>query len=45
MPNLREGLRIHEGKHLAADREGEGHDEEHEERHLCYEEQEDLLCC
>ena len=30
-----------EGKHLAADREGEGHDEEHEERHLCYEEQED----
>jgi hypothetical protein len=33
---------IHEGKHLSADREWEGHDEEHEECHLCYEQEEDL---
>jgi len=31
----------YEGKHLSADGEGEGNDEEHEERHLCYEQQED----
>lgn len=35
----------HEGEHLAADREWEGHDEEHEECHLCHEEQEDLDDC
>lgn len=33
---------VHEGEHSAADREGEGDDQEHEECHLCYEEQEDL---
>jgi hypothetical protein len=33
---------VHEGKHLPADCEWKGDDEEHEERHLCHEEQEDL---
>lgn len=32
----------HEGKHLSADGEGERHDEQHEECHLCYKEQENL---
>lgn len=34
---------VHEGEHLSADSERERNDEEHEERHLCYKEQEDLL--
>ena len=38
----REDLCVHEGKHLSADGEGKGDDEEHEERHLCYEQEEDL---
>jgi hypothetical protein len=33
---------VHEGEHSAADREGKGNDQEHEECHLCYEQQEDL---
>jgi hypothetical protein len=32
-----EGWCVHEGKHLSADGERERDDEEHEERHLCYE--------
>jgi hypothetical protein len=38
----RGGRLVHEGKHLSADREWKGHDQEHEERHLCYEQEEDL---
>lgn len=37
-----EGWEVHEGEHLATDSEGERDDEEHEERHLCYEQEEDL---
>lgn len=33
---------VHECEHFTPDREWERHDEQHEERHLCYEEQEDL---
>lgn len=33
---------VHKGEHLSADREGKGHDEEHEESHLCYKQEEDL---
>lgn len=33
---------VHECKHLSADCEREGNDKKHEERHLCYEQQEDL---
>lgn len=33
---------VHERKHLSTDREWEGNDEKHEERHFCYEQQEDL---
>src|SRR5271168_773125 len=36
------GLSVHEGKHLSADGEREGDDEEPEEHHLCYEQEEDL---
>lgn len=36
------GADVHEGKHLSTDRKWEGDDEEHEERHLCYEQQKDL---
>ena len=36
------GAEVHEGKHLSTDCEWEGDDEKHEERHLCYEQQEDL---
>jgi len=32
----------HEVEHLASDCEGKGDDEEHEKRHLCDEQQEDL---
>jgi hypothetical protein len=34
--------RVHEGKHLSADREWKRHDEKHEECHLCYEEHKNL---
>jgi hypothetical protein len=34
--------RPHKGKHFSADREWKWHDQEHEERHLCYEQEEDL---
>ncbi len=38
----KEGNVIHEGEHSSADREGKGHDEKHEESHLCYKQEEDL---
>jgi hypothetical protein len=37
-----QGKSVHESKHLSADREWEGHDEEHEECHLCYQQEEHL---
>lgn len=36
------GRLVHKVKHLSADREGERNDQNHEERHFCYKEQEDL---
>lgn len=36
------GRIVHEVKHLSADCKRERDDQDHEERHLCYEEQEDL---
>lgn len=37
-----EGADVHEGKHLPAESEGKGYDKDHEECHLCYEQEEDL---
>jgi hypothetical protein len=37
-----EGVYVHESKHLSADGKWEGDDEEHEECHLCHEQEEDL---
>ena len=33
---------VHEGKHLSTEGEGDRDDKEHEEHHLCYEQEEDL---